>query len=162
MSKVGFGSSDYGGSLLDFEKGWIKTVTPKTTVIVLGDARTNNLDPRADILRRISERSKRLVWLNPEGRMAWGWGDLEMPRYAVLLQRGASMRDRQAARARGVGYRGGVPVGRDVAPRWRFAHLLDSRPKRMPLSAMVVPERANQGNAVRPLPRTMPRLPPQL
>ena len=82
MSKVGFGSSDYGGSLSDFEKGWIKTVTPKTTVIVLGDARTNNLDPRADILRRISERSKRLVWLNPEGRMAWGWGDSEMPRYA--------------------------------------------------------------------------------
>jgi uncharacterized protein len=84
MSKVGFGSSDYGGSLVDFEKGWIKTVTPKTTVIVLGDARTNNLDPRADILRRISERSKRLVWLNPEGRMAWGWGDSEMPRYATF------------------------------------------------------------------------------
>src|SRR5215212_1467558 len=74
MSKVGFGSSDYGRSLLDFEKGWIRTVTPKTTVIVLGDARTNNLDPRADILRRIAERSKRVVWLNPEGRMAWGWG----------------------------------------------------------------------------------------
>jgi uncharacterized protein with von Willebrand factor type A (vWA) domain len=84
MSKVGFGSSDYGGSLVDFEKGWIRTVTAKTTVIVLGDARTNNLDPRADILRRISERSKRLVWLNPEGRMAWGWGDSEMPRYAAF------------------------------------------------------------------------------
>lgn len=84
MSKVGFGSSDYGGSLVDFEKGWIRTVTPKTTVIVLGDARTNNLDPRADILRTISERSKRLVWLNPEGRMAWGWGDSEMPRYAAF------------------------------------------------------------------------------
>jgi uncharacterized protein with von Willebrand factor type A (vWA) domain len=84
MSKVGFGSSDYGRSLLDFEKGWIDSVTPKTTVIVLGDARNNNLDPRADILRRISERSKRLVWLNPEGRMAWGWGDSEMPRYATF------------------------------------------------------------------------------
>jgi uncharacterized protein len=84
MSKVGFGSSDYGGSLVDFEKGFLRSVTPKTTVIVLGDARTNNLDPRADILRRISERSKRLVWLNPEGRMAWGWGDSEMPRYAAF------------------------------------------------------------------------------
>ena len=84
MSKVGFGSSDYGGSLADFEKGWIRTVTPKTTVVVLGDARTNNLDPRAEILRTISERSKRLVWLNPEGRMAWGWGDSEMPRYAAF------------------------------------------------------------------------------
>jgi uncharacterized protein len=84
MSKVGFGSSDYGGSFADFEKGFMASVTPKTTVIVLGDARTNNLDPRADILRTISERAKRLVWLNPEGRMAWGWGDSEMPRYSAF------------------------------------------------------------------------------
>ena len=84
MSKVGFGSSDYGGSFVDFEKSFLRSVTPKTTVIVLGDARTNNLDPRADILRTISERSKRLVWLNPEGRMAWGWGDSEMPRYSAF------------------------------------------------------------------------------
>jgi uncharacterized protein len=84
MSKVGFGSSDYGASLADFEKDWMSTLTPQTTVIVLGDARSNNLDPRADVLRRISERSKRLVWLNPEGRMVWGFGDSEMPRYATF------------------------------------------------------------------------------
>lgn len=84
MSKVGFGSSDYGSSLVDFEKEFMSTLTPRTTVIVLGDARSNNLDPRADILRRISERSKRLVWLNPEGRLAWGFGDSEMPRYATF------------------------------------------------------------------------------
>ena len=84
MSKVGFGSSDYGNSFDDFEHGWMNTITPQTTVIILGDARSNNLDPRADILRRIGERSKRLVWLNPEGRMAWGWGDSEMPRYSTF------------------------------------------------------------------------------
>src|SRR5947209_18245698 len=84
MSKVGFGSSDYGSSLVDFEKEFMSMLTPQTTVIVLGDARSNNLDPRADILRRISERSKRLVWLNPEGRLAWGFGDSEMPRYATF------------------------------------------------------------------------------
>ncbi|HZC96910.1 MAG TPA: VWA domain-containing protein [Bradyrhizobium sp.] len=84
MSKVGFGSSDYGNSFADFEKQWMNSITPQTTVIVLGDARTNNLDPRADVLRRIGERSKRLVWLNPEGRMAWGFGDSEMPRYATF------------------------------------------------------------------------------
>ncbi len=83
MAQVGFGSSDYGKSLADFEKLALSAVTPQTTVIVLGDARTNNLDPRADILKRISERCKRLVWLNPEGRMVWGWGDSEMPRYAT-------------------------------------------------------------------------------
>src|ERR1700748_3256488 len=84
MSKVGFGSSDYGNSFADFEHGWMSAITPPTTVIVLGDARSNNLDPRADILRRIGERSKRLVWLNPEGRMVWGFGDSEMPRYATF------------------------------------------------------------------------------
>lgn len=84
MSKVGFGSSDYGSSLVDFEHDFMSALTPQTTVIVLGDARSNNLDPRADILRRISERSKRLVWLNPEGRLAWGFGDSEMPRYATF------------------------------------------------------------------------------
>ena len=84
MSKAGFGSSDYGNSFSDFEHGWMSAITPRTTVIVLGDARSNNLDPRADILRRIAERSKRVVWLNPEGRMAWGWGDSEMPRYSTF------------------------------------------------------------------------------
>src|SRR5215472_1621220 len=84
MSRVGFGSSDYGNSLADFERGFIATVTPQTTVIVLGDARSNNLDPGADILRRISERAKRVVWLNPEGRLTWGFGDSEMPRYATF------------------------------------------------------------------------------
>ena len=84
MAKVGFGSSDYGSALVDFESDFMQALTPQTTVIVLGDARSNNLDPRADILRRISERSKRLVWLNPEGRLAWGFGDSEMPRYATF------------------------------------------------------------------------------
>jgi uncharacterized protein with von Willebrand factor type A (vWA) domain len=84
MSKVGFGSSDYGTSFADFERQWMESVTPQTTVIVLGDARSNNLDPGADILRRISERAKRLVWLNPEGRMTWGFGDSEMLRYATF------------------------------------------------------------------------------
>jgi uncharacterized protein len=84
MAKVGFGSSDYGRSFADFEKQWMSAVTQQTTVIVLGDARSNNLDPRADILRRVAERSKRLVWLNPEGRTAWGLGDSEMSRYATF------------------------------------------------------------------------------
>jgi uncharacterized protein len=84
MGKVGFGSSDYGNSLADFERGFMSVVTPQTTVIVLGDARSNNLEPGADILRRVSERAKRVVWLNPESRLTWGFGDSEMPRYATF------------------------------------------------------------------------------
>jgi hypothetical protein len=81
LKTIGFGSSDYGTSLVDFEENFIDSITNRTTVIILGDGRTNNLDPRTDILRRISERSKRVIWLNPEQRFSWGIGDSEMPRY---------------------------------------------------------------------------------
>lgn len=81
MKTVGFGSSDYGKSFEDFEDEFMSGVTNSTTVIILGDGRNNNLDPRTDILRRISERARRVIWLNPEPRYAWGTGDSEMPRY---------------------------------------------------------------------------------
>jgi uncharacterized protein with von Willebrand factor type A (vWA) domain len=82
MAKVGLGSSNYGRALEDFEKDFMSAVTNRTTVIILGDGRTNYLNPRSDILRRIAERSKRVIWLNPESRFSWGIGDSEMPRYA--------------------------------------------------------------------------------
>jgi uncharacterized protein with von Willebrand factor type A (vWA) domain len=81
MKTVGYGSSDYGKSFVDFEDNFMSGVTSRTTVIILGDGRTNNLDPRTDILRSISERARRVIWLNPEPRFAWGTGDSEMPRY---------------------------------------------------------------------------------
>lgn len=81
MKTAGYGSSDYGRAFEDFEDEFMDGITSRTTVIILGDARNNNLDPRSDILRRISERSKRVIWLNPEPRFAWGTGDSEMERY---------------------------------------------------------------------------------
>jgi uncharacterized protein with von Willebrand factor type A (vWA) domain len=82
MELIGYGSSNYGNSLADFEDGWMKHVTNKTTVIILGDARGNRTDPRTEIMGRLSQRSKRVIWLNPEYRSAWGTGDSDMFRYA--------------------------------------------------------------------------------
>lgn len=82
LRKVGYGSSDYGQSLVDFETGWMDAITNRTTVLILGDARGNYSDPRTDVLRRIGERAKRVIWLNPEYRVTWGTGDSDMPRYA--------------------------------------------------------------------------------
>lgn len=84
MKTVGYGSSDYGRALADFDDNFMDKITQQTTVIILGDARSNNLDPRVDILKKISERAKRVVWLNPEPRYAWGTGDSEMPRYEAF------------------------------------------------------------------------------
>ena len=54
----------------------------RTTVIVLGDARNNYNLPHDWCLREISQRAKRVIWLNPESRNTWGFGDSEMDRYA--------------------------------------------------------------------------------
>jgi hypothetical protein len=82
MHMIGFGSSNYGNSLADFEDGWMKLVSNKTTIIILGDARGNRTDPRTDVMQRLSQRAKRIIWLNPEFRSAWGTGDSDMFRYA--------------------------------------------------------------------------------
>jgi uncharacterized protein with von Willebrand factor type A (vWA) domain len=81
MHMIGFGSSNYGNSLADFEDGWMRRVSNKTTIIILGDARGNRTDPRTEIMQRLSQRAKRIIWLNPEFRSAWGTGDSDMFRY---------------------------------------------------------------------------------
>ena len=78
---IQFGRTDYGQLLRDFKKNWLGLVSKKTTVIILGDARNNYGDPQTDILKLIHERSKRLIWLNPEPPSFWGTGDSEMKRY---------------------------------------------------------------------------------
>jgi uncharacterized protein with von Willebrand factor type A (vWA) domain len=82
MQAIGYGSSNYGNSFADFEDGWMQFVNNKTTVIILGDGRGNRTDPRTDVIGRLSQRSKRIIWLNPEYRSAWGTGDSDMYRYA--------------------------------------------------------------------------------
>lgn len=77
----GRGSSDYGQSLVDFSDACLNDIDRNTTVIILGDARNNKGDPRLDIMRAIYERSKTVIWLNPERRSHWHTGDSEMLRY---------------------------------------------------------------------------------
>ena len=50
-------------------------------MIVLGDARTNGRDPRADIFARVAERAGRTFWLNPEPRLYWNYGDSVISAY---------------------------------------------------------------------------------
>jgi len=78
---IRFGGTDYGQALRDFKENWMDRVTNRTTVIILGDARNNFGDPEMGILRLLQERSKRIIWLNPEPPTFWGTGDSEMKRY---------------------------------------------------------------------------------
>ena len=82
LELIGYGSSNYGNSLADFQDSWMRYVTNKTTIIILGDARGNRTEPRTEIMAEMSARAKRIIWLNPEYRSGWGTGDSDMFRYA--------------------------------------------------------------------------------
>jgi uncharacterized protein with von Willebrand factor type A (vWA) domain len=53
----------------------------RTTVVILGDGRTNYQDDAAPVLDRIRSRARSLLWLCPEARSEWGAGDSAMGRY---------------------------------------------------------------------------------
>ena len=75
------GATDYGTALTDFSNLAMDDINSNTTVIILGDARNNNGDPKLEIMHSIYQRAKQVIWLNPETRRAWGTGDSEMTRY---------------------------------------------------------------------------------
>ncbi|MFF5839959.1 VWA domain-containing protein [Streptomyces massasporeus] len=79
------GSSDYGMALGEFAERYADAVGSRTTVFVLGDARTNRSDPNLPAVRQIAERARRVHWLNPEQRSRWGTGDSVAPAYAELV-----------------------------------------------------------------------------
>ncbi|MFG3009441.1 VWA domain-containing protein [Streptomyces cinerochromogenes] len=80
------GSSDYGMALGEFTERYGGAVGPRTTVFVLGDARTNMSDPNLPAVRELARRARRVYWLNPEPRDRWGTGDSAAPAYAGLVE----------------------------------------------------------------------------
>jgi uncharacterized protein with von Willebrand factor type A (vWA) domain len=81
IDRIGFRPTDYGVALADFEDLQGAGLDRRTTVIVLGDGRSNFADPRFDLMRRINEQSRAVIWLNPEPETYWGQGDSRMDAY---------------------------------------------------------------------------------
>ena len=76
-----YAHSDFGRAFRMFHGEHLAAITRHTTVIILGDARNNYNLPHEWVLKEIRQRAKQLIWLNPENRMTWGFGDSEMDRY---------------------------------------------------------------------------------
>jgi uncharacterized protein with von Willebrand factor type A (vWA) domain len=75
------GYTDYGRVWSEFLTSVEDDLHPRATVIVLGDARTNGRDPRADVFARIAAHAGRTFWLNPEPRLYWNYGDSVIATY---------------------------------------------------------------------------------
>jgi uncharacterized protein with von Willebrand factor type A (vWA) domain len=75
------GYTDYGRVWQEFLTEISDDLDPRSTVIVLGDARTNGRAPHAEVFAQVSERAGRLFWLNPEPKLYWNYGDSVMAAY---------------------------------------------------------------------------------
>ncbi|HEY4019545.1 MAG TPA: VWA domain-containing protein [Pseudonocardiaceae bacterium] len=78
-------NSDYGDSLRSFVEEWPDVVGPRTSVLILGDGRTNGGDPNLAAVRRIADRARHAYWLNPEARTYWGTGDSAALQYGQVV-----------------------------------------------------------------------------
>jgi hypothetical protein len=76
------GHSDYGTS---FERFWSanqSAITPRASVLILGDARNNYRESASWVVKEMRKKAKRLYWLNPEPTMYWDTGDSIAAEYA--------------------------------------------------------------------------------
>jgi uncharacterized protein with von Willebrand factor type A (vWA) domain len=80
------GYTDYGRVWHEFRDAVADELHPRATVIVLGDARTNGRDPRADVFGQIASLAGRTFWLNPEPRLYWNYGDSVISAYEQYCQ----------------------------------------------------------------------------
>lgn len=81
LRELGHGSTDYGQALADLEAHHADAIDRQTTLLILGDGRSNHSNPRLDLMAELADRAKRVVWLCPEPPHRWGSGDSVMRKY---------------------------------------------------------------------------------
>jgi uncharacterized protein with von Willebrand factor type A (vWA) domain len=77
------GHSDYGHAFEVFWERYGKSIGPKTTVLLLGDARNNYHASQSWVVREIRRKARHVYWLNPEPRSYWNTGDSIVDDYGI-------------------------------------------------------------------------------
>jgi uncharacterized protein with von Willebrand factor type A (vWA) domain len=100
LREHGLGSTSYGQAWSDFAMNHAGVIDRRSTLLILGDGRSNYGDPRMDLFTGFAARAKQVIWLNPEGASLWGTGDSVIPRYAPYckqMSHVATLRDLERA-----------------------------------------------------------------
>ncbi|MCV6985921.1 VWA domain-containing protein [Mycobacterium shinjukuense] len=79
------GHSDYGNAFVSFLQAYPNVLSPRSSLLVLGDGRTNYRNPAIDVLADMVTASRHAHWLNPEPKHLWGSGDSAVPRYQEVI-----------------------------------------------------------------------------
>lgn len=80
-----WGRTSYGRAFTRFEERYADALTPRTNLLILGDARSNYSDLALPVLRRMTYDARHSWWLNPEHRRHWGTGDSAAREYGALV-----------------------------------------------------------------------------
>ncbi len=79
------GHSDYGNAFVSFMDNWPNVLSPRSSLLVLGDGRNNYRNPETGLLAHLVNASRHAHWLNPEPKHLWGSGDSAVPRYQDVI-----------------------------------------------------------------------------
>ncbi|QWF22637.1 VWA domain-containing protein [Nocardioides sp. LMS-CY] len=80
-----WGRTNYGRALAKFEESYADALGPRSSLLILGDARSNYSDLHLDVLRRLAGSAKHSWWLNPEHRRHWDTGDSAASKYGEIV-----------------------------------------------------------------------------
>ena len=78
------GRTDYGRAFELFAHRFPDVITSRTSLLILGDARSNYGDLALPVFTEIAERAKHVYWLNPERRAIWDTGDSRASEYGAI------------------------------------------------------------------------------
>jgi uncharacterized protein with von Willebrand factor type A (vWA) domain len=78
------GHSDYGHAFEVFWDKWGNEIGPKSTVMLLGDARNNYHASQAWIIKEMRQKARHVYWLNPEPKSYWNTGDSIVGEYGTF------------------------------------------------------------------------------
>ena len=80
-----WGRTNYGRSFTKFVEEYSDALGPKSSMLILGDARSNYSDLALDKLKEMERNSRHAWWLNPEHRRHWDTGDSVAGKYGDVV-----------------------------------------------------------------------------
>ena len=78
------GRTDYGRAFELFEEKFDDAIGSRTSLLVLGDARSNYGDLALPTFERLVKKARHAYWLNPERSAVWDSGDSAASRYGAI------------------------------------------------------------------------------
>ena len=79
------GYSDYGVAFQTFDTIVFDTLYRDTVLLIIGDARNNKREERLDLVQKWRNKTRKVIWFNPDLPEKWDQGDSVITAYAQVV-----------------------------------------------------------------------------